>query len=492
MSINLSNIELPSSHEIQIAIDRAKCQPRIGGFAEFVKMAWHVLEPSTKLVWGKVMDVVCAELESIILHQTFQPRLLINIPPGTSKSMLTSVLFPAWIWTFKPTHSITGVSHEQGLAIRDARKMRLLIESEWYQERWPLKMAGDANAKTFFENEHKGFRQAVPFRSMTGRRSDLVLVDDPHSAESANSAAERDEAARIFRETLPTRVNNDDSAIIVIMQRLHQADVSGIILEDEDHFGYDTVILPMRYEKDRGCAVDWRTEEGELLFPERFPEKSVQSLEKMLMEYGAASQLQQRPVPRDGGMFKREWFEDKFMSAMPNDVVWCRGYDLAAGTKKTNDPTASCKIGITSDNKVIIAHVNNERLSPNAVRSLVKTNAEMDGTHVRISIPRDPGQASFTQVEQFRQDLMGYDVRFSPETGDKSVRASPLAAQAEAGGVYLVKGEWNAEFLDQLCNFPNAKHDDMVDAASRAFAGALEMQRKPKPKVSVFGGRILR
>src|SRR5690606_34559308 len=120
--------------------------------------------------------------------------------------------------------SFTGASHEQGLAVRDARKMRLLIESEWYQERWPLKLAGDANAKMNFENEHRGFRQAVPFRSMTGRRSDFVIIDDPHSAEDANSVAARDEATRIFRETLPTRVNNDQSVIIVIMQRLHEGD----------------------------------------------------------------------------------------------------------------------------------------------------------------------------------------------------------------------------------------------------------------------------
>src|SRR5690606_10698400 len=153
----------------------------------------HVLEPTTPLTWGKPLDVMCEVLEEIFYNPGFQPRLLANVSPGSMKSLLWSVIFPAWVWSLDPTKSFTGVAHEQGLAIRDARKMRLLVESEWYQARWPLAMASDANAKTYFENEYRGFRQAVPFRSMTGRRSDFVIVDDPHSAEDANSPAYREE-----------------------------------------------------------------------------------------------------------------------------------------------------------------------------------------------------------------------------------------------------------------------------------------------------------
>lgn len=488
MSFDFNN--LPSSAELKIALDRIECNPQKGGLANFVKKAWPILEPSTPLTWGKVLDVMCHELEEFILTPKYQPRKLFNVPPGTMKSMLVSVMFPAWIWTFKPDHSITGVAHEQGIAIRDARKMRLLVESAWYQARWPLLMSSDANAKTFFENEKMGFRQAVAFGSLTGRRSSLLLIDDPLSAEDAHSEAKREEAARIFTETVPTRVNNDNSAILIIMQRLHMNDVSGIILDEPDHFGYEPIVFPMRFEKEGACSKDWRTEEGELLFPERFPEETVRRLEKMLKEFGTASQLQQRPVPRDGGLFKRDWL--KITDKVPNDVVWCRGYDLAASTKSTADRTSATKIGITPDKRVIIAHNYADRLSPNDVRALMKKFAEMDGDSVRISIPKDPGAAGLGQVEIFRQDLFGYDVRFSPETGDKVTRATPLAAQAEAGAVYLVRGDWNSDFIDELCNFPAGKHDDRVDSASRAFNEVMTMVRDTKkPKVSIYGGMVI-
>lgn len=491
MSIDILNYELPSLDELQIAIDKQLAAPKKGGLAHFVRMAWHILEPSTPLVWGKVLDLVCDDLENIVFNPRFEPRWLCNIPPGTMKSMLVSVMFPSWVWTFAPEKTFTGVSHEQGLAIRDSRKMRLLVTSEWYQQRWPLKMASDADAKTLFENERRGFRQAVPFRSMTGRRSDFVIVDDPHSAEDANSAAYREEAARIFRETLPTRVNNTSSAILIIMQRLHVADVSGIILEDENKFGYETLILPMRFEKDRADPKDWRKEEGELLFPERFNEQTVSNLERLLREYGSAGQLQQRPTPRDGGMFKRDWFLlwDK---PMPNDVMWVRGYDLAASTKTSADKTSSIKMGITADKQIIIADCQDERLSPADIKTRMLNNAQFDGQHVRISIPRDPAAAGLAAVETYRQLLVGYDCRFSPESGDKQLRAMPLAAQAEAGGVFLMKGNWNETFLDEVCNFPNAKHDDIVDASSRAFNELMQMSRPVKNKVATYGGRLVR
>lgn len=488
MSTAAKNMKLPPFEEIKRAYTRKACQRSL---AEFVKAAWHVLEPTTPLTWGKIVDVMCEELERIVYEPRFQPRLLMNVPPGTMKSMLVSVMFPAWVWTNNPEKSFTGVSHEQGLAIRDARKMRLLVESDWYQEHWPLKMAGDANAKTLFENEKRGFRQAIPFRSMTGRRSSFVLVDDPHSAEDANSAAYREEIKRIFRETLPTRVNNDESAIIIIMQRLHQEDVSGIILEDEKKFGYETLILPMRFEKDRADPKDWRKEEGELLFPERFSEESVTALERLLLSYGSSGQLQQNPSPRGGGLFKHEWFAGKILEAMPHDIVLCRGYDLAASIKDSADYTASVKMGKTPDGKIVVCHAEMKKLTPQGVQALVKQNAMADEYGCRISIPRDPGAAAFTQVELFSQNLMGYDVRFSPESGNKQMRVMPFAAQAEAGNVYLLKGEWNTMFLEQLTTFPTAKHDDAVDGASRAFSEILLMTRPTKQKTSVYGGMII-
>jgi predicted phage terminase large subunit-like protein len=461
-------------HAIRIERDRRACRTSL---AEFVKRAWHIIEPSTKLVWGHVLDVMCHELEQMYFNPGFQPRLLMNVPPGTMKSILTSVMFPAWVWTLNPSKSFTGAAHEQGLAIRDARKMRIIVESEWYQERWPLKLAIDANAKTLFENEYRGFRQAMPFGSLTGRRSDFVIIDDPLSAEHANSPAHLLEADRIFRETLPTRINNDESAIIMIMQRLNERDPSGVILADEEHFGYKVVILPMRFDPERADPRDWRTTDGELLFPERYSEKAVQALERILGAYATAGQLQQRPVPREGGMFKLAWFDGHYVNEIPHGVRWVRWWDLAA-TKDVNAArTAGVLLGKTLGGRYIVAHVNKFQEESATVRTNIKLQAEADkasGKNVEIFVPLDPGAGGKYQAKDIVAHLDGFNIRYRKEMGDKEERAQPFAAQCEAGNVDLIEGDWNASFVEELCMFPGGKWKDQVDAVSNAHRVFVE------------------
>lgn len=474
-------------HACRLEMDRRACLR----LSEFVKRGWHVLEPTTPLVWGKVLDVMCAELESVYHNPGFQPRLLCNVPPGTLKSMLWSVMFPAWVWTQNPTKSFTGVAHEQGLAIRDARKMRLLVESDWYQERWPLAMASDANAKTLFENEHRGFRQAVPFKSMTGRRSDYVIVDDPHSAEDANSPAYRNEAARIFRETLPTRVNNDDSAILIIMQRLHEEDISGLILADEEKFGYRPLILPMHFDPTRADPRDWRTQDGELLFPERFSARSVENLERTLGAYAAAGQLEQRPVPREGGMFKLSWFDGKYLNSVPAGTRWIRWWDLA-GSKDTNSAyTAGALLGKTPDGAYVIGGVRRFQEEYMQRDKNIREQCELDkaqfGSRVKFYIPKDPGAGGKMQWQSLIKFLDGFDVSAVKEVGEKEDRAGPFSGQCEAGNVYIL-GEYNTpwvkEFLDELTMFPGGKFKDQVDAVVNAYGRFLA---EPKKKIGLAG-----
>lgn len=482
-------MKLPPFEEIKRAYTRKACQRSL---AEFVKAAWHILEPTTELKWNWAMDAICQHLEAVTNGDI--TRLCINVPPGFMKSLLTSVFWPAWEWGPKeqPQHRIIGTAHSKELAVRDSTKMRTLVESDWYQSLWPVALKDDQNAKSNFANSHEGIRASAAFTKLTGQRGSRLILDDPISAYDANSEVELKNAETAFMETLPSRINDEQSAIVVIMQRLHERDVTGIILDEG--LAYVHLCLPMRFEMDRRCHtkigfVDPRTYEGELLFPEFFPESRVAMLEKSLREFSTAGQLQQRPIPRDGGLFKREWFKE--IDVIPNDIVLCRGYDLAASVKKGADFTATAKLGKTPDGKIIICDIQNEHLTAQGVQALSKQNAINDGVGCRISIPKDPGQASFTQVELFSQNLMGYDVRFTPESGDKQSRAMPLSAQAEAGNVYLLKGSWNAEFLDQICNFPNAKFDDQVDACSRAFSELLLMTRPQKAKASYYGGMII-
>lgn len=466
---------LALTHEDRLAIERELSRRSL---ADFAKLAWHVLEPSTPLRWGWALDAICQHLEAVTQGEI--KRLLMNVPPGTMKSLLTGVIFPAWEWgpAGMPQRRFLGTAHKQDLAIRDAMKCRRLIQSRWYQDRWPVELVTDNNAKLRFENTATGFREAMAFTSMTGARGDRVILDDPLSADDANSEAALTAAEVTFTEALPTRVNNEDSAIIVIMQRLHERDTSGVILERD--LGYTHLCLPMRFEEERRCSTgigftDPRKTDGELLFPERFPEAQVAELEKTLGSYATAGQLQQRPVPRGGGMFRRDWFE--VVPAAPAGCRWVRGWDLAATADANAAWTAGVLIGKASDGRFYIADATRIQGSPAEVeRLLVNTAAQDDAAYGRVqgSIPQDPGQAGKSQAQYLIRQLAGRSYRATPESGDKVTRADPLASQAEAGNVLIVAGPWNREFLDELTMFPNGKFKDQVDAASRAFAELVQ------------------
>ena len=448
-----------------LAIDRELARRSL---AEFAKMAWRTLEPSTPLKWGWALDAICEHLEAVSRGEI--TRLLMNVPPGTMKSLLTGVIWPAWEWgpVGMPQKRFIGTAHKQDLAVRDAMKCRRLIQSPWFQDRWPVTLTSDQNAKTKFENSKTGFREAMAFTSMTGARGDRVILDDPLSADDANSEAALYAAEITFTEALPTRVNNDKSAIVVIMQRLHERDTSGIILSRG--LRYEHLCLPMRYEAVGAKSTrftDPRKIDGELLFPERFPEKQVADLEKTMGSYASAGQLQQRPAPRGGGMFKREWFQT--VNAAPANCRWVRGWDLAATAKETAAYTAGVLIGKAQDGRFYIADATRIQGSAADVERLIVNTASQDGAGVKGSIPQDPGQAGKAQSQYLIRQLAGFDYRASPETGDKVTRADPLAAQAEAGNVLIVQGDWNRDFLDELTTFPSGKFKDQVDAATRAF-----------------------
>ena len=452
----------------EVAADREACARDLG---EFIRRAWHVLEPAQPYVHGWHMDAISEHLEAVSSGQI--TRLLINVPPGTMKSMSVGVFWPAWEWgpSGMPSLRFIGASHEENLAIRDNVKLRRLVQSTWYQERWPLAMMGDQNAKTYFENEHTGWSQACPVRSMTGRRGDRVKWDDPHSVEDSHSDAALEEANRVFRETLPTRLNSPkDSAIIVVMQRLSEKDVSGFILDQE--LGYEHLCLPMEYEGPRKATsigfVDPRTEEGELLFPERFPREVVERDKKIMGPYAVAGQFQQRPAPPTGGEFQPDMIT--VVDAVPAGMVqWCRGWDLAA-TEGAGDYTAGPKLGRLADGRFIVADVKREQYGTAKRDALIKATASADGMGiVKQSLPQDPGQAGKGQVAALTAMLAGHLVHSSLESGDKVVRARPFASQVNAGNVLMVRAPWNKAFTDELQLFPTGKYDDQVDGASRAF-----------------------
>jgi len=454
----------------------------------FIREAWHTIEPSIQYVHGWHIDALCEHLEAVS-HGSIT-RLLINIPPGMMKSLTVAVFWPAWEWGPCGQTSLRYLttSYSEHYAKRDARRMRDLIESDWYQELWgdtvKLVRAGEKS----FSNTGSGWREAMPFTSLTSGRGDRVIIDDPHSTEKAESEKDRRKIARLFRESLPTRLNvPEESAIVIIMQRLHEEDMSGLIIDGD--YGYDHLMLPMEYDPKRQCKTsigfeDPRTEDGELLFEDRFPRWVVDRDTKVLGAYASAGQYQQRPSPRGGGMFQRKDFE--IISAAPAGCQWCRGWDLAGSDELTSAFTAGILMGKTRDGQYIIQDMTRIQGTALKVNNLLKNTATQDDAEFHAvlgSIPQDPGSAGKDRADELIRILAGHNYRKSTETGDKRTRAESMSAQAEAKNIKLVKGDWNKDFLDEITVFPAGKFKDQVDAASRAFN---ELSGKKRRRVAIM------
>lgn len=457
----------------RIAENYATIRERCQSLSGFVREAWHVLEPNNEYIHGWHVDAICEHLEAISNGQI--NRLLINVPPGTMKSLLSGVFWPAWEWgpLGRPSTRIIGSSYSEDYAKRDNRRMRDLVSSEWYQALWGDQVQLIRSGEMEFNNTKTGFRKGVPFTRLTGGRGDRIIIDDPHSVDGAESEADRNATIRTFRESVPTRLNNPaKSAIIVIMQRLHEQDVSGTILSLG--LGYEHLMLPMEFEPERKCYTsigfeDPRTEEGELLFPERFPRDVVERDKVPMGSYAVAGQFQQRPAPRSGGMFQRGDFE--IVDAVPAGARRCRAWDFAASIeKKGKQPDWTVGLRMAYVGGIFyIEHIVRGRWTPAVVETNLKNTASQDGTAVTIRMPQDPGSAGKSDAATKVKLLAGYSTVVHAVTGDKATRAKPASAQAEAGNIKLLRGSWNEAFLDEVCSFPNATFDDQVDA----FADAL-------------------
>lgn len=475
------------SSEESVPLDQRpeSIKERCKTLAGFVHEAWHVLEPNRRLVWGWHQQAICEHLEAItwgtFLKMGFRNRLLINVPPGSMKSLLVSVFWQAWEWHIGfPSNRFVATSYGPAPVDRDNLKFQQLVLSPWYQDLNPVKFI--RNATSEMVNTETGSRMSAPFGSLTSLRGDRFVLDDPHSTESAESDVDREKTTRRFREGALNRLNDQEiSAIVVIMQRLHAKDISGVI--EREMKGYIHLMLPMEFEPDRRCVTpifrDPRQHDGELLDPKRFPGEAVELIKVEMGTHAYAGQYQQRPSPREGALFKRAWFADKFRRVAPMGTRWIRAWDLAGTEDKRADRTAGVKLGKAPDGSYWIAHAIIERQEGEQVRQTIKTTAKTDGARVEIALSQDPGQAGKVQAKDMVKMLAGFIARATIESGDKYVRAEPFSVQCEAGNVYIVEGEWNEPYLDELCTFPSGQHDDQVDATSNAFARLVMTKGAP-------------
>lgn len=471
-----------------------------------MREAWrHIPElANVEYMSGWHIEFLCAHLEAITWGQFrsagLENRLLANVPPGTMKSLLICVFWPAWEWAYGFAHyQYLTTSFREDNCTRDTRRHRDLCISDWYVSLYGKDwFDGDrpckgvvlvAKGEERISNTAGGWRQGMPFGSLTNQRGDRLIIDDPHSMDTAESDADRATTTQRFRNSATSRLNDPvNSAIVVIMQRLHVNDLSGVI--EQLRLTYVKVMLPMRFEIDRRCVTpigrDPRQHDGELLFPARFPIEVVDRDEAAMTDYAVAGQYQQRPYLRIGSMFQRGWFET--VRAVPSEVSRCRGWDLAATKKKkinsAGGPAFSAGVRMSKGQAIFyVEHVVRFRGTPAEVKSTIKNMASTDPDGTRVSVPQDPGQAGVAQRDDYAAALVGSDIRFSPESGEKEDRAAPLSAQAEVGNVKIVKtgdptrDAWIEPFLDEICQFPAGRYKDQTDAASRAFAELLKMAK---------------
>jgi predicted phage terminase large subunit-like protein len=461
-------------------IDRVLCTRRL---SEFVKKAWPIIEPGTPLVWGWHIEAICEHLEAVSRGEIL--RLLVNMPPRHMKSSIISVMWPAWEWTFKPETRWLCASYAAQLSIRDSVACRRLIESAWYQSLFSeaFTLTSDQNTKGRFENDRRGYRLSASVDgAATGEGGDRIVVDDPHNVKDTDSPTKREAVIRWWSKTMATRLNDPKrSAKVVVMQRIHEKDLSAHIVEEETHEEWEHLCLPARFEPshpvrspEEPTKLGWkdpRSDEGELLWPERFDEEAQAKIEKSLGTYGAAGQMQQRPHPEGGGIVKRHWFgivEDYPRSF--NRIL--RYWDLAgteANAKNDPDWTSGAK-GVFVEGVLYVLHIARDRVSAKAVDDLVKNTAHSDGITCEVFIEQEPGSSGKKVIDTFQRTILpGFTVKADRPTGPKMQRWRGFIAAAEAGNVKFLAGEWNGPVLDVLEAIPTGAHDDDADAIAGLY-----------------------
>jgi predicted phage terminase large subunit-like protein len=320
-----------------------------------------------------------------------------------------------------------------------------------------------------------GLKATTTGGEVTGRgcNSGMIICDDiVKGREQAESKLVRDKAWDWFRDDIMSRLE-PGASLIVNMTRWHEDDIIGRIKADPLGYTWVHLELPAVIASD-GSAADERADaDARPLWPEVYGMDRLAAI-RMRGEYGWWSLYQQRPFPRGGGMFKRDWF--RIVDTSPGGGIAVRGWDLAASTERDSANTAGVKLRL-ANGKVFVEDVVCIKGTPHEVEQLIVATAQQDGRSVVQDLPQDPGQAGKAQKSYLASKLQGFSVFFSPESGSKELRAEPFAAQSQALNVMIVRAPWNDAYLAELESFPAGRLRDRVDATSRAYARLTTARR---------------
>lgn len=467
-------------------------------FYNFVKWAWSEIS-SEKFQTNWHIEYICNEVQKAVERVGMNlPKIediIINVPPGSTKTTLISVLLNVWCWTRWYWMKYITVSYGSDLSLESADKARDLLRSDKFQMIYPeLEVKQDKEAIGNFRVVKKipsspgraprlfygGTRLSTSVGAkVTGFHGHVLIVDDPLNPEQAQSKGEIDKTNRWLDQTLSTRkVNKSVSLTITIMQRLHQNDPTGHHLS-QPGLKVKHICLPGEiFEGSENVKPQELVKfyKNGLLDPVRLSIENLKELELKLGQYGYSGQVKQTPTPAKGGMFKVDHFN--LIEQMPTEtnVIEIVRYWDKAGTKEQADGkgkacyTVGTKMARLTNNRFIVMDVKRGRWASEEREEIILSTAKSDGVNVKIFYEQEPGSGGKQSAEATTKNLTGFAAYADLPHGDKVYRADPFSVSVNSGQVSLLKGEWNKEYIEEFRFFPFSMYKDQVDASSGAYS----------------------
>ena len=439
-------------------------------FCAFLQRCFYELNPDARFLENWHIEVMAARLAEVRTGKI--RRLIINVPPRHLKSLAASVALPAWLLGHDPTARVLCVSYAQDLADKHARDCRRIMNSGWYRALFSTRLSSERQAVGEFVTTAQGYRLATSVGGvLTGRGADVIIIDDPLKPEEALSDSQREGVNEWFDHTLLSRLDDKrTSAIVLIMQRLHEDDLVGHVLAQEP---WERLVLPAIAEGDEQHSFETPfgsrcvgRRAGEALHPEREPLAILGQLRQTLGPYHFAGQYQQAPAPLGGGMIKAEWFLSYTPATMPERFGRVlQSWDTANKATELSDYSVSTTWGI-EDRHLYLLHVLRKRLDYPSLKRVVREQAELH----RADVVLIEDKASGTQlIQELIAEGLYAITRYEP-SGDKVMRMHAQTAMIENGFVHLpAEAPWLAEYLHELTTFPKGRHDDQADSTAQAL-----------------------
>lgn len=439
---------------------------------EFVKAFWDTVIPDEPR-WNWHIKFLCDEMQ-VVMERVFrrEPKLydlIINIPPGTTKSTIASIMLTPWAWTRDMSiRSING-SYAHPLSLHLSTNSRTVIQSEKYARLFPKVKLVEESGR-LLTNTERGQRIATSTGgSITGMHGHILIIDDPINPEEALSETILDTANTWIDQTLSTRkVDKEITPTILIMQRLRQNDPTGHMLETRGKGTIRHICLPAEVsDRVRPRSLRKRYVNG-LLDPVRLSPLILKAALAELGQYGYAGQFEQDPMPLGLMIFRTDVVEIVIGAPRPASII--RYWDKAA-TEGAGAFTVGVKMGRFSDNRIIILDVVRGQWEASVRERIIKQTAISDGKAVVVGVEQEPGSGGKESAQSTKRNLLGWRVILDRPVGDKVMRADPFAVQVNEGNVTLLRGEWNIAYLKEMQDFcSTAKYKDQIDASSGAFA----------------------